>query len=119
MSVIGPQGSNLTGTVVEELGYKFSTSFIFNSGGFFSIQVKATDSIGNVRMFQKTILVPVDAADDALVLTIIYGLLGVVGIGIGYVLILRKKGRPKPPPRYVEPQQPQEDEWELPPPSIE
>jgi len=118
MSVIGPRGVNLTGTVTEELGYKFSTSFIFNSGGFFSIQVEATDSVGNTRMFQKTILVPIDAADDALVLTIIYGLLGVVGIGLGYVLILRMKGKPKPPPRHVEPQ-PAEDEWELPPPSIE
>ena len=118
ISVIGPSGVNLTGTVSEELGYKFSTSFLFNSGGFFSIQVQATDLAGHVRVFQKTILVPVDAADDAVVLTVIYGLLGVVGIGIGYVLIQRVKGSPKPRPKYVEPQ-PAEDEWELPPPSIE
>ena len=118
MSVIGPSGINLTGTVIEEFGYKFSTSFIFNSGGFFSIQVEATDSTGNVRVFQKTILVPVDAADDAVILAVIYSLLGVVGIGIGYVLLTRVRGRPKTPRRHIEPQK-ADDEWELPPPSIE
>lgn len=116
--VTGPFGANLTGTVNEELGYKFSTSFIFSSGGFFSVRVEATDLAGNVRVFQKTILIPVDAADDAVVLAVVYSLLGVVGIGLGYVLIVRMRGRPKPPPRPVEPQQP-DDEWELPPPSIE
>ena len=116
--VIGPLGNNLTGTVTETLGYKFATSFIFNSGGFFSIYVEARDAAGNLRVFQKTILVPVDAADDAIVLTVIYGLLGVVGVGLGYVLILRFKGRQKPRPRHVEPKA-EEDEWELPPPSIE
>jgi hypothetical protein len=118
MSVIGPSGSNLTGTVLEELGYKFSTSFIFNSGGFFSIRVEATDSTGNIRIFQKTILVPVDAADDQLVLTVVYSLLGVVGIGLGYVLLTRIQGRQRTQKRHVEPQQ-DEDEWELPPPSSE
>ncbi|MFW9833767.1 MAG: S8 family serine peptidase [Candidatus Thorarchaeota archaeon] len=118
ISVIGPLGNNLTGAVTETLGYKFATSFIFNSGGFFSIHVEARDAAGNLRVFEKTILVPVDAADDAVVLTVIYVLLGVVGVGLGYVLILRFKGRQKPRPRYVEPKS-EEDEWELPPPSIE
>jgi len=118
MSVIGPSGVNLTGTVLEEFGYRFSTSFIFTSGGFFSIQVEATDSAGNVRIFQKTILVPVDAADDAMVLIVVFSLLGVVGIGLGYVMLTRIQGRQKQPRRQIEPQQ-SEDEWELPPPSIE
>ncbi|MFW9891651.1 MAG: S8 family serine peptidase [Candidatus Thorarchaeota archaeon] len=117
MSVIGPIGNNLTGLVTEELGYKFSTSFTFSSGGFYSVQVVATDSAGNIRIFQKVILIPVDAADDLIVLSVIYTLLGVVGVGLAYVLIARRSGRPKPPPRpSVEPK---EDEWELPPPSIE
>jgi hypothetical protein len=118
ITVIGPSGSNITGSVIEEFGYRFSTTFIFNSGGFFSIQVQATDDLGNVRMFQKTILVPVDAADDVVVLTVILTLLGVVGVGLGYVLFLRLRGRPKQPRRKLEPHEP-EDEWELPPPSIE
>ncbi|MFW9810252.1 MAG: hypothetical protein ACFFE6_12820, partial [Candidatus Thorarchaeota archaeon] len=110
-------GNNLTGLVTEELGYKFSTSFTFSSGGFYSVQVVATDSAGNIRIFQKVILIPVDAADDLIVLSVIYTLLGVVGVGLAYVLIARRSGRPKPPPRpSVEPK---EDEWELPPPSIE
>ncbi len=118
ISVIGPRGVNLTGTVTEDFGYKFWTSFIFNSGGFFSIQVRATDTQGNIRLFQKTILVPVDAADDILILGVIYALLGVVGVGLGYVVLTRVRGRPKPRPRPIEPQQ-DEDEWELPPPTIE
>ncbi len=61
---------------------------------------------------------PVDAADDVLVLTVVYSLLGVVGVGLGYVLITRLRGRRKPPQRPIDPQ-PVEDEWELPPPSIE
>jgi len=118
ISVIGPRGENLTGTILEELGYKFSTTFIFNGGGFFSVQVRATDSLGNVRFFQKTILIPVDAADDLVILTVIYVLLGVVGVGLGYVLLTRIRSRPKRPQRPIEPQR-DEDEWELPPPTIE
>ncbi len=118
ISVIGPRGENLTGTIIEEIGYKFSTTFIFNGGGFFSVQVRATDSLGNVRLFQKTILIPVDAADDYVILTVIYVLLGVVGIGLVYVILLRVRSRPKRPRRSIEPQQ-DEDEWELPPPTIE
>ena len=117
MSVIGPSGTNLTGLVTEELGYRFSTSFTFNSGGFYSIRVVASDSSGNSRIYERVVLVPVDAADDMFVLALIYTLLGVVGVGLAYVLITRRSGRPKPPKRHVE--EPQEDEWELPPPSIE
>ncbi|MHA2179592.1 MAG: S8 family serine peptidase, partial [Candidatus Thorarchaeota archaeon] len=117
MSVIGPTGTNLTGTVTIELGYKFSTSFTFTSGGFYSVRIVATDSGGSSRIFEKIILVPVDAADDVVVLILIYSLLGVVGVGLVYVLIMRRSGRPKPPRRIVE--EPKEDEWEMPPPSIE
>jgi hypothetical protein len=117
MSIIGPSGTNLTGPVSEELGYRFSTSFTFSSGGFYSIRVVASDSSGNTRIFQKIVLVPVDAADDMFVLALIYTLLGVVGIGLAFVLITRRRGRPKPRRRPLE--EPQEDEWELPPPSIE
>ncbi|MHA2047921.1 MAG: hypothetical protein ACW99G_24315, partial [Candidatus Thorarchaeota archaeon] len=92
MSVIGPTGTNLTGTVTIELGYKFSTSFTFTSGGFYSVRIVATDSGGSSRIFEKIILVPVDAADDVVVLILIYSLLGVVGVGLVYVLIMRRSG---------------------------
>ena len=117
MSVIGPTGANLTGVVTEDLGYKFSTSFTFTSGGFYSVRIVARDLAGSTRIFEKIILIPVDAADDAFILALIYSLLGVVGVGLVYVLITRRRDRPKRPSRPVE--QPQEDEWELPPPAIE
>ncbi|MHA2025535.1 MAG: hypothetical protein ACW98U_06495, partial [Candidatus Thorarchaeota archaeon] len=117
MSVIGPTGANLTGLISEELGYKFSTSFTFTSGGFYSVRIVASDLSGNTRIFEKIILIPVDVADDAFVLALIYSLLGVVGVGLVYVLIMRRRGRPKPIRRPVE--EPREDEWELPPPAIE
>jgi subtilisin family serine protease len=117
MSVIGPTGTNLTGAIFEELGYKFYTGFTFANGGFYSVRIVATDLDGNTRIFEKIILVPVDAADDVIVLTLIYALLGVVAVGLVYVLIMRRRGRPKPRRRPVE--RPQEEEWELPPPAIE
>ncbi|MFW9768561.1 MAG: S8 family serine peptidase, partial [Candidatus Thorarchaeota archaeon] len=117
MSVIGPTGANLTGIVTMELGYKFSTGFTFTSGGFYSVRIIATDFAGHTRIFEKIILVPVDAADDVVVLTLIYSLLGVVLVGIVYVLIMRRRGQPKPRRKYVE--EPREEEWELPPPAIE
>lgn len=115
INILGPGNINLTGPTEEALGYKFSSSFIFNSGGFYSILVEATDSTGNVRIFQKTILVPVDAAEDLFVQAVIYTLLGVVGVGLVYVGWLKygagRRLKPKPVPK--------EEEWELPPPSIE
>jgi subtilisin family serine protease len=117
IDILGPGNVNLTGPITESLGYKFSSTFIFNSGGFYSVRVEAADSAGNVRIFQKTILVPVDVADNAFVQGVIYTLLGVVGVGLAYVGWLRfGTGRkPKPKPRTEQP----EDEWEVPPPSIE
>jgi hypothetical protein len=117
IDILGPGNVNLTGPITESLGYKFSSTFIFNSGGFYSIRVEATDSVGNVRIFQKTILVPVDAADDIFIQSVIYSLLGIVGVGLVYVGWLKfgagRKLRPKS--KMEKP----EDEWELPPPSIE
>jgi len=115
IDIIGPGNTNLTGPISEALGYKFSSTFTFNSGGFYSIRVEATDTTGNVRIFQKTILVPVDAADDLFIQAVIYTLLGVVGVGLVYVGWLKygagRRLRPK--------RQPKEEEWELPSPSIE
>ena len=115
INIIGPGNINLTGPITENLGYKFSSTFIFNSGGFYSIRVEASDATGNVRIFQKTILVPVDAADDIFIQAVIYTLLGVVGVGLVYVGWLKYGAGRKLRPKI----QPKEDEWELPPPSIE
>ncbi len=116
MSIIGPLGNNITGVVNESLGYKFETCFEYTSGGFYSFRVVASDASGDMRIFQKTILIPGDVADDVFIQTVIYSLLGVVAIGLGYAgwqkFIANRKSRPK---RV----QPKEDEWEVPPPSIE
>jgi len=117
MSIIGPGGNNITGTVVETLGYKFTSSFTYTSGGFYSFRVVARDEIGNERIFQKVILIPIEAADDVFVVTVIYSLLGIVGIGLAYTGYLKFSGdRKNRPKRRIEPK---EEEWEVPPPSIE
>jgi hypothetical protein len=115
INILGPGNINLTGPITENLGYKFSSSFIFNSGGFYSIHVEASDTTGNVRIFEKTILVPVDAANDLFIQAVIYTLIGVVGVGLVYVGWL-KYGVGRKLQRKV---QKKEEEWELPPPSIE
>jgi hypothetical protein len=116
MSIIGPLGNNIAGVVTESLGYKFTTSFDYTSGGFYSFRVVASDASGDIRIFQKTILIPVDAADDIFIQTVIYSLLGVVAIGLGYAGWQKFGSDRKSRPKRV---QPKEDEWEVPPPSIE
>lgn len=116
MSIIGPAGNNITGVVTESLGYKFTSSFTYTSGGFYSFRVVARDESGDERIFQKVILIPVDAADDVFIQTVIYSLLGVVAVGLAYSGYLKFKPKRKRRPVHVEPK---EDEWEVPPPSIE
>ena len=116
MSIIGPLGNNITGVVTESLGYKFSTSFIYSSGGFYSFYVVATDASGDVRIFQKTILIAIDAADDFFIQGVIYSLLGVVAIGLGYAGWMKFGVSRRLRQKRV---QPKEEEWEVPPPSIE
>jgi subtilisin family serine protease len=115
LKVIPANGPNITGAVAETYGYKFTTNFTLNSAGFYTIEVTAIDLAGNHRVFQKTILIPVDAADDPIVQIILFSLLGVVGVSLAYVGYLKffagKRKRRAPPT--------QEDEWELPPPAIE
>ncbi|TFG27291.1 DUF4350 domain-containing protein [Candidatus Thorarchaeota archaeon] len=116
MSIIGPLGNNITGIVNESLGYKFTSSFTYTSGGFYSFRVVATDESGDQRIFQKVILIPVDAADDVFIQTVIYSLLAVVGVGLAYSGYQKFSGDKKSRPKR---EQPKEEEWELPPPSIE
>ena len=116
MSIIGPLGNNITGVVTESLGYKFTSSFDYTSGGFYSFRVVASDVSGDMRIFQKTILIPVDAADDVFIQTVIYSLLGVVAIGLGYAGWMKVSSDRRSRPKRI---QPKEEEWEIPPPSIE
>ena len=115
MSIIGPGGNNITGVVTESLGYKFASSFTYTSGGFYSFHVVARDESGDERIFQKVILIPVDAADDMFIQTVIYSLLGVVAIGLGYSGWMKFRPKRRRPRRFES----KDDEWEVPPPSIE
>ena len=116
MSVFNPAGVNISGIVTESLGYKFSSSFIFNSGGLYTFQVVAEDDSGNVRIFQKAILIPVNAVNDFFVQAVTYSLLGIVGVGIVYAGWQRYGAGRKVKRR---PDTSDDEEWEVSPPSIE
>jgi len=64
ITIVGPTGSNVLGTSSETLGYVFSAEFILESSGFYDVTIVARDSSGNVKLFHKTFLVPIDPADD-------------------------------------------------------
>ena len=95
MTIVGPNGSEITSDLVETLGYKFVYSFTMDSAGFFEITIIAEDDAGHIQTYQKVVLVAIDAADDEFILTVIMVLLAVVGAGLGYVGILRMGGKRK------------------------
>ncbi|MFW9887209.1 MAG: S8 family serine peptidase [Candidatus Thorarchaeota archaeon] len=115
ITIIGPNGEDITGSVAESLGYKYSTDFILSSGGFFEVTIVATDAKDNVKTFNKIFLVPLDPADDLFINVVTFSLLGVVGVSLLYVAIVRRKPKRR---RIIEFQpEPQPDEH-TPPPSI-
>ncbi len=116
MNIISPSGANITGVVTESLGYKYSTSFVFNSGGFYTFTVIARDSSGNEKIFQKIVLISVNAVDDFFVQAVTYSLLGIVGAGLIYTGYQKYFTGRKPKQKTIPSN---EDEWEVPPPSIE
>ncbi|RDE16336.1 MAG: hypothetical protein C4K49_04795 [Candidatus Thorarchaeota archaeon] len=107
ITVRSSDGTNTTGVVTESLGYKFQMAFTLTSGGFYDIIVVARDGSGNMRLYEKMVLVPVDAADDVLVQAVVIGLLAIVVVGIIYVGALKigsgKKASRRP-----------DEEWEVP-----
>jgi len=106
--VVGtPNGSSFEVTPTATLGYKFATSFTLESAGFYNISILATDEEGNVRVFQKTLLIPVRAVDDVFITTVVDSLLIVVVVGIAYVLMIKFRAK-RPRKRGGEP------EWEIP-----
>jgi hypothetical protein len=115
ITILGPNGEDITGTVAESLGYKYSTDFILSSGGFFEVTIVATDANDNVKTFNKLFLVPLDPADDLFINVVTFSLLGVVGLSLLYVVIIRRKPKRR---RVIEFQpEPEPDEY-TPPPSI-
>ncbi|MFW9911270.1 MAG: S8 family serine peptidase [Candidatus Thorarchaeota archaeon] len=115
ITILGPNGEDIAGGVAESLGYKFSSDFILSSGGFFEVTIVATDANDNVKTFNKLFLVPLDPADDLFINVVTFSLLGVVGVSLLYVVIIRRKPKRR---RVIEFQpEPQPDEHP-PPPSI-
>jgi hypothetical protein len=89
ITVMKPDGSNITAPVVESLGYRFDTSFNLTSGGYYRIIVMATDKSGNSRTYQFLELIPVDVVEDVFIQAVIYILLGAVLVGLAYVGALK------------------------------
>ena len=107
ISVTTPQGLNISGNVVESLGYKFTQEFMLESGGFFDISVRVEDGDGYIRILEQTILVPVPPVDDDFFMAVLWSLVGVVGVSLGYVVLKRwGTGRRRRPRR--------EREWDVP-----
>ncbi|MBD3405378.1 MAG: S8 family serine peptidase [Candidatus Lokiarchaeota archaeon] len=102
-TLMDAEGNNVTGDFQSSLGYVYRYSFIMERAGFYNVKVVATDSEGNVRIISKTILIPVRPIDDQVVMTVIYSLLAIVGIGLAYIGIRRYLRKPKSPEK--------EEEW--------
>lgn len=118
ISLTDPNGNVIDTPMVESLGYKYTIEFILETTGFYSIEILATNKEGYVRTYSKTILIPVSALDDEFLMTVIFGLLGIVGIALGYVAFLKFYGGRKRRSRFEREWSP---EWENDsiPPSIE
>ncbi|MCK5641540.1 MAG: hypothetical protein KAJ19_12125, partial [Gammaproteobacteria bacterium] len=91
ITITTPNGTVLTPTVQESLGYRFVAGFILETAGFYEVTVTAQDADGNTRVVLRTFLMEADLVDDVVVLTVVYSLLGVVALGLGYV-VLKKLG---------------------------
>jgi len=89
ITITRPDGTNVTPSVAESLGYRFDTSFALTSGGFYGIVVVATDMSGNSRTYQFMELIPVDVVEDLFIQAVIYVLLGIVLVGLAYVGVLK------------------------------
>ncbi len=118
ISLTGPDGEEIDAPLNQEFGYKYTIDFVLESTGFYDITVTVTDLDGYVRTYAKTILIPVKALDDAVLMGVVYGLLGIVGIALAYVGIL-KFGRGRKLRRHVDREWSPRWETDDSPPSIE
>ncbi|MHA2134609.1 MAG: S8 family serine peptidase [Candidatus Thorarchaeota archaeon] len=89
ISIVRPDGSNVSAPVIEMLGYMFVSEFTLLSGGFYDVTVTARDTEGNTKTVSRTILIRAALADDEFIITVVFSLIGVVAIGLGYVAIRR------------------------------
>jgi hypothetical protein len=109
MTIITPQGTTVAGNVSETRGYIFYKSFMIESGGFYTINIELIDDMGNQRFLEKIVVVQVPAVEDIFFMTVLWSLVGVVVVGLGYVGVKRfARGRRRRKPRREESWEP---EW--------
>ncbi|MEM2142784.1 MAG: S8 family serine peptidase [Candidatus Thorarchaeota archaeon] len=107
-----------SGLAEEELGYKFVKTFDQTARGFVVIELRATDDMGNIRVFRRIALLTAELVDPVVLAQVVAALLGVLAVSLGYVAVLKMRGRPRHEPQN-------EAEWEVPiddrprPPEIE
>jgi hypothetical protein len=94
ITVTASNGTEISGEVSETLGYRFVSKFQLRTGGFYEITVIAQDDEGNIKTAKKTVLVPASTVQGDFFGAVIVSLLGVVIVGIVFV-ILRKLGAGK------------------------
>ncbi|TFF96844.1 hypothetical protein EU546_00485 [Candidatus Thorarchaeota archaeon] len=106
ITITTPNGESLTSNMNESLGYKFTSSFLMETGGFYDMSIRAVDLEGNVKLFRKTFLVTVETVAPDLSTIVMVSLIAVVAVGLVYVAYLkygRKRGSRRP----------SEGEWEI------
>ncbi|MFW9933363.1 MAG: S8 family serine peptidase, partial [Candidatus Thorarchaeota archaeon] len=89
ITITNPNGNEIDAPVIESLGYKYTVEFILEETGFYEIEIIATNEQGYVRTYSKTILIPVSALEDEVLMGVVYGLLGIVGLALAYVGFLK------------------------------
>lgn len=89
ITITDPNGQRITSPVVATLGYKYFTGFTLETTGFYEVNIVATDAQGNVRYYTKIFLIPVQAINDQVLMTVIYSLVAIVGVALAYVGILK------------------------------
>ncbi len=90
-----PNGTKIVGPVDESLGYKFAMSFDIPSAGFYMLNITSIDSAGHTKQVIEKFLIPVRPVEDTVLMTVLLGLLGVIGISLGYVGLKRFIGGKK------------------------
>ena len=93
ISVEAPNGTIIEGTIEQSLGYKYVSSFMLETGGFYEITVIAQDDAGNVKSAKKIVLIPASTVQDYFSIAIIIALLGVVMIGVIFVILNKVTSR--------------------------
>lgn len=90
-----PNGTEILGSVDESLGYKFTMIFDMPGAGSYRLNITAMDSSGHVKKVVDEFVIPARPVDDVVLMTVLFALLGVIGVSLGYVGLKRFMGGKK------------------------